>query len=304
VEKEGHYVVVGVFLLLTILIGIIFVFWLAESKRNTVVSIYEIHFEGSVSGLERGGEVRYLGVKIGQIREIALMPDQPSMVRVTVEIAQGAPIYKSTVAQPKLKGITGVAFIELTQGEGPELLITGTDDPPYPVIQSRKSEIDRLLNALPDIAAKTEETLSRVNGMLNDENIENITGMIANLKETSEQLPELSAEVYRTLQDTRKAVNEVQRLTAESRPIAKETLENLERATSDMAQLMEQFGLLYAQNDERINDILVNGMDDLEAILLETKKTVRFIRDLSAGLEERPSSLLYEPRDFGVEVAQ
>jgi hypothetical protein len=110
--------------------------------------------------------------------------------------------------------------------------------------------------------------------------------------------------VYRTLQDTRKAVNEVQRLTAESRPIAKETLENLERATSDMAQLMEQFGLLYAQNDERINDILVNGMDDLEAILLETKKTVRFIRDLSAGLEERPSSLLYEPRDFGVEVAQ
>jgi phospholipid/cholesterol/gamma-HCH transport system substrate-binding protein len=304
VEKEGHYVVVGVFLLLTLLIGIVFVLWLAESKNITDVSYYEIHFEGSVSGLDRGGEVRYLGVKVGQIREISLMPDQPSMVRVAVEIVDETPIYENTVAQPKLKGITGVAFIELTQGEGAELRIRGSEKPPYPVIQSRKSEIDQLLNAMPGIAAEVDETLSRLNGMLNDENIENITAIIANFKDTSEQLPELSAEVYRTLQDTRKAMNEVQRLTAQSGPVAKDTLENLERATSDMAQLMEKFGLLYAQNDERINEIFVNSMDDLEAILLETKKTVRFIRDFSAGLDERPSSLLYEPKDFGVEVAQ
>ena len=66
-EKNAHFAIVGAFLILSLILGVVFLLWLTEAKQATKTSRYEIRFEGSVSGLDLGGDVSYLGVKIGNI---------------------------------------------------------------------------------------------------------------------------------------------------------------------------------------------------------------------------------------------
>ncbi|HPF27081.1 MAG TPA: hypothetical protein PK159_10850 [Steroidobacteraceae bacterium] len=57
-EREGNYAAVGAFVLLVIAMASFFVYWYAggSDRRNNVR--YEIYFQGTVSGLNRGSTVR------------------------------------------------------------------------------------------------------------------------------------------------------------------------------------------------------------------------------------------------------
>src|SRR5438309_7085068 len=60
-EREANYAAVGAFVLLVGLLGALFVYWYSDTREHRDYNRYEVYFEGSVSGLERGAAVRYLG---------------------------------------------------------------------------------------------------------------------------------------------------------------------------------------------------------------------------------------------------
>ena len=47
--------------------AVLFVYWYSDSREHRDYERYEVYFEGSVSGLQRGASVRYLGVEVGQL---------------------------------------------------------------------------------------------------------------------------------------------------------------------------------------------------------------------------------------------
>ena len=53
-EREANYAAVGAFVLVILLVGALFVYWYSDSRDHKTVRRYEIYFDGSVSGLERG----------------------------------------------------------------------------------------------------------------------------------------------------------------------------------------------------------------------------------------------------------
>ena len=53
------------------LIGALFVYWYSDSREHQDFRRYEIYFDGSVSGLERGAAVRYLGVDVGRVQQMS-----------------------------------------------------------------------------------------------------------------------------------------------------------------------------------------------------------------------------------------
>jgi phospholipid/cholesterol/gamma-HCH transport system substrate-binding protein len=73
-----------------------------------------IVFEGSASGLRKGGSVNFDGIQVGEIRSLKL--DNPRKVVALVTLDHSAPIRKDTVVGLEFQGLTGVAAISLTGG--------------------------------------------------------------------------------------------------------------------------------------------------------------------------------------------
>jgi phospholipid/cholesterol/gamma-HCH transport system substrate-binding protein len=78
-------------------------------------SLLRITFEGSASGLRKGGSVNFDGIQIGQIMSLKL--DNPRKVVALVMVDSSAPIRKDTIVGLEFQGLTGVAAISLTGGE-------------------------------------------------------------------------------------------------------------------------------------------------------------------------------------------
>ncbi|HTF78086.1 MAG TPA: MlaD family protein, partial [Bradyrhizobium sp.] len=73
-----------------------------------------IVFEGSASGLRKGGNVNFDGVQVGEIKSLKL--DNPRKVVALTMVDNSAPIRKDTVVGLEFQGLTGVAAISLTGG--------------------------------------------------------------------------------------------------------------------------------------------------------------------------------------------
>ena len=77
-EREANYVAVGAFVLLVLAMAILFVYWYSDARDQRTFKRYEIYFDGSVSGLAVGGQVRYLGVDVGRVVRI----NRPSVLSI------------------------------------------------------------------------------------------------------------------------------------------------------------------------------------------------------------------------------
>src|ERR1019366_2065206 len=50
-EREANYIAVGIFVLLMLVMGVLFVYWYSDSRDHLDYQRYEIYFDGTVSGL-------------------------------------------------------------------------------------------------------------------------------------------------------------------------------------------------------------------------------------------------------------
>ena len=147
-ERDAKYAAVAAFAMLAIAAAVAFVWWYSGSGERRDFVRYEIYFEGSVSGLARGSPVRYLGVDVGRVRSLAIARGNPSRVRVTAEIDSEAPISGATRARLGLLGLTGLLFIDLQQDTSADPARVLGEGQRYPVIPSRKGDIEAFVAAI------------------------------------------------------------------------------------------------------------------------------------------------------------
>jgi phospholipid/cholesterol/gamma-HCH transport system substrate-binding protein len=84
-----------------------------------------------------------------------LDPDDPRRVQVDVRLRKDAPVKTDTKATLKLKGITGVVFIELNGGSADaKTLLAATAEGQIPEIPSEKSGLASILDQLPKVIEK------------------------------------------------------------------------------------------------------------------------------------------------------
>jgi phospholipid/cholesterol/gamma-HCH transport system substrate-binding protein len=97
-------------------IAVAFVSFLGFRKIHSIQQQgpLRIVFEGSASGLHKGGSVNFDGVQIGQITSLKL--DNPRKIVALMMVDNSAPIRKDTAVGLEFQGLTGVAAIALTGG--------------------------------------------------------------------------------------------------------------------------------------------------------------------------------------------
>ena len=148
-ETDRHYFIEGLFVIILSIGATLAFVWLSGSGQRDDV-LYRIHFNESVSGLSLGDPVKLRGVDIGTVKTMNLDPTDPQRVQVDVALRKDAPIKTDTRASLKLKGITGVVFIELDGGSaGAKTLVAMTPEGQVPEIPAEKSTLTTLVEALP-----------------------------------------------------------------------------------------------------------------------------------------------------------
>lgn len=301
-ERDAHYIAVGSFIILTVVLTLLFVIWLSESKSRADVERYEIRFEGSVTGLSTGESVRFLGVKVGRVVDIDLIPEQPELVSVLVDIEEWAPIDSTTVAALKLQGITGVAYIELEKGEGEVTSLERQAEERYPIIASRKSNIEQLFQALPMLLAEIREVVERANTLLNDGNIISVTTSLENIEHFSAHLTQLADKLNLTLGTVTTTMNSYNRLAVEVRPDALVVLDELKITAHQLARTSQIIADFIERNSEGISEAVSSGLQEFQSLLKSTNKAVAQIEGLANSLQQDPSRLLYQPAYQGVKI--
>jgi phospholipid/cholesterol/gamma-HCH transport system substrate-binding protein len=153
-ETDKHYFIEGLFIVGLSVAAAFFFVWLSTTGHRDDV-LYRIHFNESVSGLTLGDPVKFRGVDVGTVGAMTLDPVDPRRVQVDVKLRKEAPVKTDTKASLKLKGITGVVFIELNGGSpGAKTLVAVTPEGQVPEIASEQSSLTSILDQLPKVLEK------------------------------------------------------------------------------------------------------------------------------------------------------
>lgn len=167
-ETDKHYFVVGLFIIGIFIAAAAFAVWLQDAGRRDDIR-YRINFAESVSGLALGDPVKYRGVDVGNVETIMINPSNNKLVQVDVSLRKEAPVKTDTKASLRLKGITGVMFIELA-GENPNApsLISATEPGKVPLIPSEKSALTTLVDQVPKTLKKIDDVAEQAKKLLAD----------------------------------------------------------------------------------------------------------------------------------------
>lgn len=118
-------------------------------------------FEGSASGLHKGGGVNLNGVRVGEV--VSLTLDNPRRVVALAMIDTTAPVRKDTEAGLEFQGLTGVAAISLIGG--------AIDGPPVPLDKDGVPVLTADPDALLDVQEKIRVALRNVDRIIKDNEV-------------------------------------------------------------------------------------------------------------------------------------
>jgi len=310
-ERDAKYATLAVFALACILAAVAFVWWYSgRGDRRDFVN-YEIYFQGTVSGLSKGSPVRYLGVDVGRVTSLGIDKLDAGRVKVIAEIDSTAPISGATLAKLGLLGLTGLLYIDLQQDPGIPANRPLQDGARHPVIPSRKGTIEASAERLPEILGQATSVLARIERVLSDENVRALGQTMTNIERASADLPVAMAEARALATELRSIsastlalTNSLNGTIAGLRPELETTLANARDASDKLSRMADGLDRLVNANDGGLGRTAGAGVAELQQLLIDARSASNEVRELARTLRERPSSLLFEPRASGVEIAQ
>jgi phospholipid/cholesterol/gamma-HCH transport system substrate-binding protein len=308
-EREANYAAVGAFVVLVVIMAVLFVYWYSDSREHRDYTRFEVYFEGSVSGLERGAPVRYLGVDIGRVYTMRIDPRDSSRVQVLVDLDSTAPVSDKTVAELSLQGVTGLLYMDLIQDTGTRRLTRPVPSEKYPVIRSARSSFDVLLASLPDLVGLASDVADRAARMLSDKNIASVSNALANIDKATSTLPNTLQEVQTLVTELRDAAGEVRAVAEQANgvistagPEIVTAMSRVRMVADNLSNASDRLDKLVEENRQDIRSFTREGLPELERFLREGRSAAREFRDLSRSLRDDPSQILYQPPPQGVEI--
>jgi phospholipid/cholesterol/gamma-HCH transport system substrate-binding protein len=304
-ETRANYVLIGAFTLATAAFLLLFGLWAAKYTSDKDWRFYNVIFDEAVTGLTEGGSVQYNGISVGTVDTLSLVPDDPRKVIAHVKLRATTPVKVDTRAKLSFTGLTGTAFIQLTGGSPNAQSLVPDNSDTVPTILTEAS-------ALQNIAETANKLVARLDKVLSDDNIQNITKTLDNIESATgtlaAQRDDLSALIVNarvsseklasTLDTTNSAITNVDRELVQKLPqlVAKldSTLNRLDAAAGNADKLL-------SENRGAINNFTQDGLSQLGPTMEELRALVRDLRKISSRFEDNPAGYVLgrqKPKEF------
>ena len=287
-ETRSNYVMVGAVTVALLAGTLLFIVWLA-GLSNKATKCYDIYFSQGVGGLNKGSNVSFSGVPVGQVKKISLLPNRPEFVWVRVEVDEQTPVLQGTSAQIHGVGFTGVSEIQLAGAERGRPAIEQLGPQGCPVIPATSGGISALLNSAPELIDRIQRLTERLTELLSDKNQNSISDILENIDATTRTLRQHAPEMGDTITEIKAAshnaslaANNVAALsenanrlvTDEGRP----AVANLNKAIVSVQQTADSLNAMISEARPGVQNFS-------KSTLPEANKLVHDLRELSQSLQ-------------------
>lgn len=175
-EARLNYVLLGVFLVASLVALVGFVFWMGKYDRNLgAYEEYYLYNKELPKGIRIETPVRYLGLPVGFVKSYDLNRAQ-DRVEIVIWVKKEIVLNKGTSAIVESQGLTGGNYIALAQGNGEPF-----DKGSKAVIEFEENWIAKIGSKTGVIFDKLEVSLERLNTLLSEKNLRNMEISLENI---------------------------------------------------------------------------------------------------------------------------
>jgi phospholipid/cholesterol/gamma-HCH transport system substrate-binding protein len=267
---------------------LLFIVWLA-GLSNKATKCYDIYFAQGVGGLNKGSNVSFSGVPVGQVQKISLLPNRPEFVWVRVEVDEQTPVLQGTSAQIHGVGFTGVSEIQLTGAERGRPSIDQVGPQGCPVIPATSGGISALLNSAPELIDRIQRLTERLTELLNDKNQNAIADILENIDTTTKVLAERAPDLADAIADARIAVRNAgvaaQHITTLTDSTNRLVVEEGRPAAQDLRKSIASVQAAADNLNGMISDARPGVQNFSKSTLPEANQLVRELRELSVAMK-------------------
>ncbi len=308
-NNKVNYTLIGLIVLLGIASMLAFAYWMLKPAKAQETQRYVIYFNESVLGLNLDAPVKYKGIKVGKVTRLRINPKNTEQVEVTVDILKTTPIKADTVAKLTAQGITGLSYINLTEGDNNAPPLRKKEGQEYPVIKSAPSFLANVEESLDSVSELLVLTLDRANEVLNEKNQQEFSRLlqksalvmekidrvldaktIAHLQASANNLEELTAKIDESIPQINKLVDNS--IKWENK--IDNSFVNIKNTYTNMGLIMNDMAKSFLHVEQNIQSATMQTLPVMNATMLQMQQTLIHADELINQYERSPSDLLFK----------
>lgn len=281
-ENRNSYTIVGLFVMLIGAFLGIFMWWmLTRTEANETYRSYFIHTKELPVGIKEGADVKFIGVNAGIVKKIDFIDMKNAIIEIELSIKDKLPISKDSIAKVESQGISGISFINITQGSG-EIF---NENEKKPIISLDKALLDKIGKKAEVISDQVSETIYKINMLLSNQNIDKINKILTNLETFSEKLNDekLTKNIYTAIDEFIK----FQRTMNNSAKKFNNFIDNLNKTQNKISARIDN-------GDFNIREILNPTLSDAQTTLNEFNKALIEFESALFRLEDNPYEFFFK----------
>ena len=232
--KRRNEVLVGVFVTVALIVGILGTLWLSRSGLLSDTYPLDTRFRWGAN-LKQGQEVWLAGFAVGTVDRVELRPD--GWLDVWMAVEEKYPVPEGVIAQLKTASFFGDMAINLEPPLNFRSSVRPGDTipaaPPPPTMDALLSRLDSVSRGVSDVAQAFEIQMVREGG------IEDLKGTISSTNRLVRQISQIADEQSRELSRLTRNLNRT--VTAIDSSVVDSTMRNIRATTANLAQLSADF---------------------------------------------------------------
>nr|WP_317404006.1 MlaD family protein [uncultured Helicobacter sp.] len=206
-ERNVRYVWIGAVFFIILILMVLFVLWLNRFELDSAkYTRYYAYSADEVSGVGTNTPIRYKGISVGRVQSVSFKDIKSGVIAITMLIDSKLEIKQNAKVIVASQGLAGANYLSLIQGEGE---ILQADEDGNKVIMLDKGGLDKILGKAGEISEDITALLANLNRTFNEENLNNLTEMIKELRSSTSSLASLSAQMDRNMKNGEYNVREI-----------------------------------------------------------------------------------------------
>ena len=293
-ENKAHALAAGLFAVLLGVAIVLAAMWFSGETYEKAYYVLESKY--AVTGLNEQALVRYRGVNVGKVTRIQFDPKNTGIILIDIAIQSDMPLTKSTYAELRYQGVTGLSYIMLDDPRtNPEPLPPAGHDGSVR-IPIRESLFSSLADVAQQALGDLREVMKRINAVLSDTNQTQIASTLKHVEAATKQITALAHAMEPAAKgseslvaDARKTFQHADKLLAEIAATNRDLAKRLD-AIERVATSAEKAGGSVASLADTVTAETLPRINNLAD---ELARTSRSLDRLASELKEQPQSLVF-----------
>ncbi|MDR6954382.1 phospholipid/cholesterol/gamma-HCH transport system substrate-binding protein [Ancylobacter sp. 3268] len=298
-ETRANYTIIGLFTLLVVAAGFAFVWWFNGSASRGPRALYDVVFNGPVSGLQTGSAVTFNGIPVGEVTGLRLDALDPRRVVATIAVQPSTPVKSDTRAELNAQVLTGLASVGLVGGLASAEPLQPPAEGQLPRIEADAGAVQDLVQGAKQIMGRVDDVVRRVDDLLR-ENEGKIGSVIDNVDKFTTVLGNNADNINGVIADVGAAARRIDQLAANlDKTVQAVDPEKVRSTVNDISGFTSRLGTMSDKVDSILDNVnALTTSEEGKGMFNEISSAAAEVRKLAANLDVRTAELTKNLNQF------